>query len=237
MTMTENEIGRTPDDLIYRSRTLHSIPHRLRVRQIITELKKVPLQNPTYADVGCGGGSVTYRIVKAITPRQAAGYDSNPELTDAAGKAFHDISFRVWNLAEDEPPAQKFELVTCFETLEHIEKIERSLENLLKITDRYLLVTVPNELGIVGAAKFGAKAVLGRSAFTAEHEGSKFEYFVAALTHGNINKFRVSSNNGFWESHTGFDYRRVDRFFASTGLKVVTTSRGWNRFYLAAVRS
>lgn len=59
------------DDAIYTRYTLHSVPHRIRVRQVISELREIAPKNFSYADVGCGGGSITQRIVAAIQPSRA----------------------------------------------------------------------------------------------------------------------------------------------------------------------
>jgi 2-polyprenyl-3-methyl-5-hydroxy-6-metoxy-1,4-benzoquinol methylase len=230
-------VSRVADDSIYTGHTLHSVPHRIRVRQVISELRAMPRKTVSYADVGCGGGSITQRIVEVIQPSRAAGYDSNPDLIDAAANLFPDVSFRVWNLTQNPLPGETYDLVTCLETLEHIEDYESALSNLLKITAGTLLITVPIELGLLGAAKFSAKALLGRKPLGSEHSGSSFAYLKTLLTAGDISRFRVHSNNGFWVSHTGFDYRMIDNFLKSRHIDFSARNRGWNRFYRVSVRT
>jgi trans-aconitate methyltransferase len=230
-------VSRVADDSIYTSCSMHSLPHRVRVRQVISELRAVAPKNCSYADVGCGGGSITQRIVTAIRPSRSAGYDSNPELIDAAAKLFPDISFRLWNLTTNYLAAETYDLVTCLETLEHIEDYESALSNLLKITAGMLLITVPIELGLLGAAKFSAKAMLGRKPLSPEHSGSSLAYLRALLTGGDISHFRVRSDHGFFFSHTGFDYRKIDNFLESQHVDFEARNRGWNRFYRVSVRT
>jgi 2-polyprenyl-3-methyl-5-hydroxy-6-metoxy-1,4-benzoquinol methylase len=224
------------DDSIYTGHSLHSVPHRIRVRQVIAELRKIGFENCAYADVGCGGGSITHRIVEAIKPSRADGYDANADLIRAASKLFPAISFRVWNLTHDDPRRERYDLVTCLETLEHVEDLQAALTKLLAITARTLLITVPIELGLLGAAKFTAKAVLGRRPLGSEHSGSAFVYLKTVLAGGDISRFRVCSNHGFFVSHTGFDYRKIDKFLESRCLNFVATNRGWNRFYRVSIR-
>jgi SAM-dependent methyltransferase len=222
------------DDAIYTSHSLHTVPHRIRVRQVIGELRGLNLEDFSYADVGCGGGTITRRIVEAIQPMRTVGYDANPELIQAAAKVFPDICFRVWNLTGVRPPEEKeekYDLVTCLETLEHIEDYESALGNLLRITARVLLITVPIELGLLGTAKFAAKAMLGRKPLGGEHRGTSWEYFNTALASGDISRFRVRSTDGFFVSHAGFDYRKIDSFLRRSGIKFPARNRGWNRFY------
>jgi SAM-dependent methyltransferase len=224
------------DDAIYTGRSLHTIPHRIRVRQVIFELRKLRLDHFSYADVGCGGGSITHRIVDAIRPAKVSAFDANAELIDTAQELFPEISFRVWDLTRRRSLGETFDLVTCLETLEHIEDLPSALNNLLDITARILFISVPIELGLLGAAKFATKLVLGRKPLGQEHAGSPGMYLRTVLTGGDVSLFRVRSDAGHWVSHTGFDYRKIDAFLVSRGVSFVATNRGWNRFYCIAAR-
>jgi hypothetical protein len=225
------ENPRAPDDAIYIGLNLNTIPHRIRVRQVLAELRNPRRSNLTYADVGCGGVSITSRIVNAIQPPTAVGYDRNSRLVEFASRAFPNISFRAWDFAQEDAPAETYDLVTCLKTLEHIEDVQPALANLLKITGRTLLVTVPIELGLLGAAKFGLKAVLGRQPLTEEHSGSALAYLRTVLTRGKISNFRAHPKGGSWLSHTGFDCRIIDSLIESQPVTFAARNRGWNRFY------
>jgi SAM-dependent methyltransferase len=231
VTEVKNSVRVAADDSIYTGRSLHTLPHRIRVHQVIQELRRIIPKDVSYADVGCGGGSITQRIAEAIQPTKAVGYDSNSELIEAAGRLFPKLSFRVWNVTVGDAPDATYDLVTCLETLEHIEDYQTALTNLLRITSGTLLITVPIELGLLGAAKFSAKALLGRKPLGEEHAGSRWDYFKTVLSNGDISRFRAHSNNGFFVSHTGFDYRKIDNFLKSSGVEFVARNRGWNRFY------
>ncbi len=225
---------RTPDDEIYVSLTLHSIPHRMRVRQILSEVRAIPT-GTSYADVGCGAGSITQRIVEQIQPRQAVGYDANPAMIRSGSTLFPSISFQVWDFTRQAAPAEKYDLVTCFETLEHVIDRERALNNLLQITAGTLLVTVPVELGLLGACKFTGKMLLGRKPLTVEHSGSALGYLSDLVRRRDIGRYRTSPTatewGHEWVSHTGFDYRKVDEYLQNRKLRYAARHRGWNRFY------
>lgn len=225
------------DDAIYTGLSLHTIPHRIRIQQVIRELQRLTPGVASYADVGCGGGSITRRIADAIKPVHAVGYDSNSELITAAARFFPEISFRVWDLTQKSFFDESFDLVTCLETIEHVENYQAALANLLRITSGTLLITVPIELGLLGAAKFSGKALLGRKPLGDEHSGSRWDYFKTVLRNGEISRFRARSNNGSFVSHTGFDYRKIDSFLKSGGVDFVATNRGWNRFYRILVHA
>src|SRR5215469_10992467 len=120
---------RAPDDLIYTGNTLRTIPHRIRIKQVIAELCSMASGEFTYADVGCGGGSITHRIVRAIRPAKAFAFDCNTELIDFASKIFPGISFQVWDLTKPNRWDGSYDLVTCLETLEHVEDLRAALHN------------------------------------------------------------------------------------------------------------
>jgi SAM-dependent methyltransferase len=227
-----------PNDDIYVRLTLHSIPHRMRVQQILSELREVPW-GMSYADVGCGSGFITQRIIQQIQPRQAVGYDGNPQLTRSGQSHFSGISFAVWDFARESPPPEKYDLVTCFETLEHVTDLARVLTNLLGITRNLLVVTVPIELGMLGASKFVGKLLLGRQALTPEHSGSALAYLSDLVRGGDITRYRTNPTatewGQEWSSHTGFDYRKVDEYLQQMKLRYVARNRGWNRFYRISV--
>jgi len=219
------------DDAIYTGHNLHNVPHRLRVLQVLSEIRKMSLKDFSYADVGCGGGSITQRIVDASCPARAVGYDANSDLIDAASRLFPLVSFRVWDLRGKQLPSEKYDLVTCLETLEHVDDLEGALDKLIAITAGTLLITVPIEIGPLGLAKFIGKTILGRKPLTDEHAGSSFAYVKTLITGGDISRFRVHLNSTHWLSHTGFDYRRIDASLKLRGLNFTASNRGWNRFY------
>jgi 2-polyprenyl-3-methyl-5-hydroxy-6-metoxy-1,4-benzoquinol methylase len=218
-------------DSIYTARTLHTLPHRLRVQQIISVLQKQASPSDTYADVGCGDGFVTAKIAKALHCSRCDGYDFNSEVLDFGRQRYPEINFHRWNLAAEPVPAEKYSLVTCLETLEHVVDVRAAVRNLVSITERLLLITVPIEIGPIGFAKFTAKIMLGRETFTKEHEGSKSTYFWNLLRGAPISHFRKHPENGHWQLHTGFDYRELDKILGEERIAFQAQNRGWNRFY------
>jgi 2-polyprenyl-3-methyl-5-hydroxy-6-metoxy-1,4-benzoquinol methylase len=219
-------------DDIYTRLSLHTLPHRWRVRQVISTVKSLPDQFATYADVGCADGFVTRQIAEALKPAQAVGFDIQQEMVDAAALRHHGITFRHWNLTAEGPPEVKFDLVTCVETLEHVLDLQFALKNVLAITRKVLLITVPVEIGPLGLAKFSAKVLLRRPVFTAEHSGSRTDYALRLLRGASISQFRHSPEHGYWTLHTGFDYRELDAALRKLPVTFTARNRGWNRFYI-----
>ena len=222
----------TTVDSIYTDHNLHSLPHRWRVRQAIRILKQVCPNVSSYADVGCGDGFVTSQIARELRVGHCVGYDFNPEVLELGKRRSPEIAFRRWNFTAEQPPDEKYFLVTCMETLEHVSDMSSAIKGLLSITESWLLITVPIEIGPLGVAKFTAKTLLGRETFNSEHRGSKFDYFRRLIRGAPISHFRQNPENGHWKLHTGFDYRELDDVFHKQQISFEVSNRGWNRFYV-----
>jgi len=219
-------------DSIYTEHNLHSLPHRWRIRQVIRLLQKVCPNVSTYADVGCGDGFVTSQIARELRVDRCVGYDFNSEVLELGKRRSSEIAFRRWNFTTEQPPDEKYFLVTCLETLEHVSNMRSAVKNLLAITEHCLLITVPVEIGPLGLAKFTAKTLLGRETFNSEHQGSKLDYFWSLLRGAPISQFRQNPENGHWKLHTGFDYRELDEILHKQQISFEGRTRGWNRFYV-----
>ena len=103
----------------------------------------------------------------------------------------------------------------------------------------WIVLSMPNEVGVVGLIKFLARPLLRRQAYGDFFTGTKdvVSYTVAVATRGDLERFRTPPRT-VWGPHLGFDHRRVvhhiRRTFVDTGLwKVEEQQRsalGANRF-------
>jgi hypothetical protein len=75
-------------DDIYRLHTLHTLPHRWRIRQAIYALKSLGRRFATYADVGCADGFVTHQIASALKPDHTVGFELQQHIVEAAQSVF-----------------------------------------------------------------------------------------------------------------------------------------------------
>lgn len=95
-------------------------------------------------------------------------------------------------------PSDGFNLGASLETLEHVPEglVGRYLAELARLIDGWLLVTVPNEKGLVFLSKWLAKKALG-------YKGEPYSAAeVVNATLGRLNRVRRLE-------HKGFDYRRL----------------------------
>ena len=93
-------------------------------------------------DAGCGTGILLQKIHERFPGVQSTGAEYSPHGLDIAQKRLPETSFYVLDLAR-EKLAGKFDLVTCIDVLEHIEDDRSALKNLLAMTAKYMVISVP----------------------------------------------------------------------------------------------
>jgi 2-polyprenyl-3-methyl-5-hydroxy-6-metoxy-1,4-benzoquinol methylase len=216
----------------YQKKNLASLVHRERLRTVRAVFSKhVPAAAVSWADLGCSNGFIIETIVKSRKApfTKIVGYDHKDELLALArGKKVPNAEFRLFNLNEVGDVAERFDVVTCFETLEHVASYQTAFVNLYNhVNDGGVLIaTVPNEIGFTGLAKFVGRMALQRDAYAGFFgERGRIAYAKALVTGSSIEAFRKPRPGGYGP-HLGFDYRRLEEFvregFLAPGKLTVT---------------
>jgi ubiquinone/menaquinone biosynthesis C-methylase UbiE len=97
----------------------------------------------TILDLGCGEGTITYEIAKQFSTAQVTGTDFSITGIEFAEKKYilpnlvfkHDNDSANLNLSYD--------MITCFEVLEHVEHWEELLGRMAESSTKYLLLSFP----------------------------------------------------------------------------------------------
>lgn len=92
-------------------------------------------------DVGCGKGYGLLAL-KALG-YEVYGFDIDKKAIEIA-KSMGFTNVTIANLEEGIPYSQHFHLITCFDVLEHVRKLDKALRTLLSASFNILVVTVPN---------------------------------------------------------------------------------------------
>lgn len=219
------------------TRGIRALPHRLRLRKLLARMRQYDFSGGSYADVGCGDGYVTAQVMRVTGAQRCDGLDYDPALLESGGKTFREISFVPCNLNCTLNGSNRYDFVTCFETLEHVVDLPMALRNLLHLTKPggRLILTVPIEVGFVGTAKFLAKTVLWRDRLTEAfplRPGMHRDYLKALLSGEGISRFRRDGNAlGYWPGHWGFDYRELDHLFNEHGMQFTSDSFLTTRYF------
>jgi 2-polyprenyl-3-methyl-5-hydroxy-6-metoxy-1,4-benzoquinol methylase len=98
-------------------------------------------------DVGCGEGVLTSLWAEQLPGREVVGLDlPDPKLESHwRSRELPNLRF-VAGRAEELPfGAGEFDLVAAIETLEHVHDVERTLNEMVRVARRDLLISVPRE--------------------------------------------------------------------------------------------
>ena len=98
-------------------------------------------------DVGCGEGVLVQRLAHHLGPRRVVGVDLQEDSIQAgwARHAAPNLEYRA-TPAESLPFAEgEFDLVSAIEVLEHVPDPRRTLAEMARCAQRWLLVSVPRE--------------------------------------------------------------------------------------------
>ncbi len=221
----------------YRDRSLKNVVARHRLRTIFSIIEKdISLEGKTHADIGCSNGYLTALISDRFKPSLSCGYDhSHDNLTLARTKYPH-LAFEPIDLNKAASTAPRnYDVVTCFEVLEHVGNIQNALDTLLNMaapSGGVLFLTVPIEIGWRGAFKFLVKTVLYRYGLD-ELPPQKylyFKYLANLLRNKRMERFRDQRSG--WGTHFGFDYRELDDLLTERGNSFSSFNLGMSRFYL-----
>lgn len=219
--------------LTYR-RGLRNLPHRRRLRSIVAALTRgdAPAIG-SFADVGCSNGYVTAILGARLRAERVVGFDHVESHLERGRDAYPHIAFRHIDLNRPLPGSHEtFDLVTCFETLEHVGRLEQAVDNLVALTrpGGRLFITVPVESGARGLVKFALKVVLFRYSLSElPPRRRRFLAYLGALaTNRSIAPFRDQRDG--WGTHFGFDWREVERLLKERGLRFEARSDFTTRF-------
>ena len=219
----------------YRERKLRNLPHLLRLRHInrlVTLL--APRAITSYADFGCSNGYLTALVGQLLGAGKISGYDHNPENLDIASDNYDYISFALIDLNKSDAVTDRFEFITCFETLEHVGEPLNAIRNILGAMEKngIAIISVPIEIGWRGLFKLLVKVIIFRYSFEELPNSERlFPKYVWSLVSGKrMSQFR--DRRGSWGTHFGFDYRDIDDVLRDSTVKYEAQNRGFTRFYV-----
>ncbi|MEE9464694.1 MAG: class I SAM-dependent methyltransferase [Candidatus Neomarinimicrobiota bacterium] len=201
--------------------------HRNRLIFILNQFNNLDLKHGGHlADFGCSNGYILSLLQRGRFSGlgwQFSGFDYLDSLLEQARKKnLPDTTIAHFDL--NSKPLEgnnQYDIVCCFETLEHTGDYMKGLRNLVNACKPggYLIVSVPNEVGLPGLIKYLGRKAMRRNAyrnfFLGKSEGA---YFWALCTGAPIERFRVPPASG-WGPHLGFDYREMESFIDQQYLK------------------
>jgi SAM-dependent methyltransferase len=126
-------------------------------------------------DVGSGTGLLLQQILKKYPNIGVAGSEYSPEGNELARKRLPNAEFYSIDLGR-ENLGKKFDLITCIDVLEHVDNDRAALKNLLAMTGKYMILSVPlGPLFKVEAERMGHVHGYSRAELTVKIREAGFE--------------------------------------------------------------
>jgi len=94
-------------------------------------------------EIGCGEGYVTKRIHDMGI--NVEGADVSEDVIELARLKYPGIKFTVKSIYELSKYKEKYDIVFAIEVLEHLDSPRKAVEELKKVSRKYIFVSVPNE--------------------------------------------------------------------------------------------
>jgi ubiquinone/menaquinone biosynthesis C-methylase UbiE len=107
----------------------------------LTAAKKVE----SILDVGCGEGFTLNRLKEKGIGKKLEGIEYLKAAIELGHKTYPDINIKQGNIYNLPYKDNSFDLVLCTEVLEHLDKPEDGLRELVRVSKKYLVISVPNE--------------------------------------------------------------------------------------------
>jgi 2-polyprenyl-3-methyl-5-hydroxy-6-metoxy-1,4-benzoquinol methylase len=96
-------------------------------------------------DVGCGEGFTLNRLKENGIGKRLEGIEYLQAAIDLGRKTYPDVLIKKGTIYNLPYKTDSFDLVLCTEVLEHLEKPQDALKELVRVSKKYLVISVPNE--------------------------------------------------------------------------------------------
>lgn len=131
----------------FQKHTSKSIFQQFFINNFYDSLIKVitPLHVKNILDAGCGEGFSLHKISEYNIGEKLEGIDYSNEAILIGKKLFPNLSLKQASIYDLPYKDNTFDLVLCTEVLEHLENPKKGLQEIVRVSKKYILVSVPNE--------------------------------------------------------------------------------------------
>ncbi len=196
-----------------------NIIHKTRLNRLLKLLQSLKVgKQGKWADFGCSDGFILEIIRSQVVPAEweLSGFDFMEELLELGRqRGINRATFAKFDLnTVQTSPHTLFDVVTCFETMEHVGNYRNAVDNLVKhvALNGWLVISVPNETGLAGLLKFFGRIVLRKNPYGDFFQSNSMgSYLSSLLLNRDIELFR-SPGVTEWGEHLGFNYKNLFRY-------------------------
>lgn len=112
--------------------------------QILIRIIK-PIKAKTILDVGCGEGFSLNKLHENNIGEKLEGIDYSKEAVLIGKKLFPRLLLKTGSIYDLPYKNNYFDLVLCTEVLEHLDNPKKALHEIIRVSKRYAIISVPNE--------------------------------------------------------------------------------------------
>lgn len=105
----------------------------------------VPDEARRVLEVGCGKGFSTQYLMKLLPGRYFEASDSDNNLVVSAQERNPQIQFSQESIYELKREKNSFDIVVALEVFEHLQDPSLALREMMRVSSRYVIISVPNE--------------------------------------------------------------------------------------------
>lgn len=104
-----------------------------------------PLNIDSVLDVGCGEGFTLARLQKEKIGKSFEGIEYDESAIELGKKLYPRLEITKGDIYKLPFKDNSFDLVVCTEVLEHLEHPKKAYKELIRVSKKYILLSVPNE--------------------------------------------------------------------------------------------
>ena len=120
-----------------------------------------PLKLDSILDVGCGEGITLSKFEKEGIGKKLFGIDYSDDALKIGKKIYPHLNLKKGNIYDIKEKDNSFDLVMATEVLEHLDDPEKALKELIRVSRKYVMLSVPNEPFFIGANLLRGKYLKG----------------------------------------------------------------------------
>lgn len=110
---------------------------------LLEEVKKL---NPaSVLDAGCGEGITLQRLKNAGIGKKLEGFDSLDRAIQIGSKLYPHLKLAQGDIYKIDASDNSYDVAICSEVLEHLERPEDALKELVRVSKKYVVLSVPQE--------------------------------------------------------------------------------------------
>ena len=136
-----------PKSSNYEKHTTKNPIGKLFVKNFLNSVVKTirPLNIETVLDAGCGEGFTLARLQKEKIGKSYEGIEADDSAIELGKKLYPRLNIQKGDIYRLPYKSNSFDLVVCTEVLEHLTEPRKAYRELLRVSKKYVLLSVPNE--------------------------------------------------------------------------------------------